>query len=200
MVWDLHPDTTTSSTETEGALVIRMPPPVDAKPLRMVRPAMETADDPATSKPRLVDAQSIVVADEPSTEEIVTAEDPSVEPHEDEPCVPGRTKTERVEADIVAASADAMELHGADQEPHDVELDAEFEFETSSAARASSIGTVVGPADVLASVAVAALMRYNIVDGFETPVKVCDVADAGSVVRVGEAHVAMLLASHASMA
>ena len=79
-------------------------------------------------------------------------------------------------------------------------LEAEFEFDTMSAARASRMGTDVGAVESLDSLAVAALMRYTIVVGLETPVNVCDVAVAATVTRVGDAHVARLLASHASMA
>jgi hypothetical protein len=166
----------------------------------MVRPVIEMSAAPAISKPRSASAQSSVVAGDPSTEEIDTALEPSVEPHDEEPCVPGSTSTDRVDADVVAARADTMESQGVAHEPHDEVLEAEFEFDTMSAARASRMGTDVGAVESLDSLAVAALMRYTIVVGLETPVNVCDVAVAATVTRVGDAHVARLLASHASMA
>jgi hypothetical protein len=107
--------------------------------------------------------------------------------------------TDRVDADVVAARADAMESQGVAQEPHDTEFEAEFELDTMSASRASSMGTAVRSPVSLSSLADADLMRYTIVVGFATPVNVCDVDVAATMVLVGEAQVARLLVSHESM-
>lgn len=72
--------------------------------------------------------------------------------------MPGRSKIDRVDEEIVAASAEGMESHGVAHAPQ-LDAVADEELATRSALRASMTGTVVGSDESLDSVVVAALMR-----------------------------------------
>jgi hypothetical protein len=139
---------------------------------------MLTADEPVMVKPRLADAQSMLAVEEPRTEVMLTSEEPRVEPHEDAPCVPGTSKIFRGVAEVVATSAEAMESHGVAHAPQEDALEAVLKVETNSELRASTTGTIVGEVEALATVVVAALTRYTMVDGLATAENVYEVVEA----------------------